>query len=93
MKEQFKPFKRNSCHGTKGIFMRNLIIKLFAIALFLSIGISCNKEDEACIEKKEDDCLCILIYQPVCGCNGKTYGNACVAQCDGITDITMGECE
>ena len=73
--------------------MRNFIIKAFAITLFLSVGISCNKEDDTCIENPKDDCNCILIYQPVCGCNGKTYGNGCVAQCAGITDFTMGACE
>jgi hypothetical protein len=33
-----------------------------------------------------------LQYDPVCGCNNKTYGNACAAECSGIKKYTKGEC-
>jgi hypothetical protein len=31
-------------------------------------------------------------YNPVCGCNGNTYSNACTAQNSGVIDFTEGEC-
>ena len=30
---------------------------------------------------------------PVCGCDGKTYANACNAKAAGVTRFTEGECE
>ncbi len=36
---------------------------------------------------------CILIYDPVCGCNGVTYGNQCEAYYyGGVTSWVPGEC-
>jgi len=36
---------------------------------------------------------CDAVYQPVCGCDDKTYGNACEAGMAGISVSSKGECQ
>ena len=48
-------------------------------------------ENGMCI-KSPDNIACILLYAPVCGCDGMTYSNGCFADAAGIKKYTQGKC-
>lgn len=82
--------------------MKKLHSFLFILPFILSTAFMCETgqpEPEVLLAKDcfdsskiREDIMCPAIYQPVCGCDGKTYGNACEANAKGILKFTEGAC-
>nr|CAI5863893.1 unnamed protein product [Callosobruchus analis] len=53
--------------------------------------------EEQEISKAKKLCLCPRNLRPICGSDGKTYGNECIFQCEaartGITILAYASCE
>ncbi|HXH19834.1 MAG TPA: PKD domain-containing protein [Chitinophagales bacterium] len=70
--------------------------RLFLLITNLLLLSAVSSFSQPCVNPAQIDptALCDLIYDPVCGCNGITYTNACEAQYQGgVTSWTPGYCQ
>lgn len=66
--------------------------QIFSLLFILVIGYQAKAQ---CVDPSliNPFAICPMIWMPVCGCDGVTYGNACEAlNFGGVTDYTDGEC-
>ena len=56
--------------------------------------VTSNDSDLNCIDQSNsnNEIACPTIYDPVCGCDNKTYSNSCYASINGAISYTEGEC-
>ena len=51
-----------------------------------------DSTNNECLETNPEDCICLALWDPVCGIDGNTYSNSCFATCEYVVINYEGAC-
>lgn len=72
--------------------MRSTIVFVAASCIF-SLSGGAVGDTKPVLEPKGPRVVCPMVFQPVCGADGKTYSNECVAKGAGVANFKPGACD
>lgn len=82
-------FLFSACSEQKVLSDTSLISKSEVAQPSISVKSETPEPTKAKIDMK--NCVCVQLWMPVCGENGKTYSNSCFANCAGVKFV-QGSC-